>query len=686
MCSILEMLLFFQRGSKDLRSFYKTQLLNLTMSPVSPTQPLGAVLQQAGLVSAAQVNLALQEQTINQHRLGELLSEHGWIQEPTAHFFAETWPTLFHNPDLIPLGQYFRQAHLLTDTQIDYLLEQQYLTQLRFGVLAVANGWVNLKTINFFLTHLHLQDNPPLQQSENDQAINFDTPEYWQHLREYLLENELANPYSLLQLYEQILTQYDIPFTGNLEQTALLNLGLVTIRHNSLEIAHPLFRSVFNPEWIQRERQTLHPYDQIRLQFLNLGKAGAYPYRILEAILTWTNNQPLLNQKVAHLVRTGSFIQAGEESVVIEQLVQDQIIRNWRTGFANKHLSSLEEQVLQNSNCDLIDLLTYYQVVWHQVQTQPTKGEEETELLRLGLLIQDSQQVKVANQIYRLVFDQTWLEQQISHILDPLEAEDSALAETGPDKIAPSTKQDVEFTPPAPQDRKPWRIVGAFLLGSLGVGAAIWALSRNPQPPKEQPPAAALQIPASTDRSSGLPPSPVPSKTSDHQSPLSIASPQPVSKRSPAELTTANASGGVVLVFANKKIPIFSTGVTEADIQSAFGPPNLKSPGYWPNSYGLLYQNIQPNHVDFGFLLDADTQRLRQTEAAFAPSVALKTLKQTLQGMLKDRPPTHITEQLTLIYQRQAQDYAFQVGELKGIIQRNEQDRIYIGVWDADFH
>ena len=651
------------------------------MPSASPTHPLGAVLQQAGLVSAAQVSLALQEQTINQHRLGDLLCEHGWLHEPTAHFFAEQWPTLFHDPDLLPLGQYFRQAHLLTDTQIDYLLEQQNLTQLRFGVLAVANGWIKLKTINFFLTHLHLQDIPQAQQSETDQAINFDTPEYWQHLREYLLENELANPYSLLQIYEQILTHYDIPFTGDLEQTALLNLGLVTLRNNRLIIAHPLFRSVFNPEWIQRERNRLHPYDKIRLQFLNLSKAGAYPYRLLEAILTWTNNHSVLNQKVAHLVRTGSFVRAGEESAVVEQLVQNQMIHNWRSGFATKHLSSLEAQVLQNSTCDPIDLLTYYQVVWHQLQAQSTQAEEETELLRLGLIVQDGLQVKVANQIYRLVFDQTWLEQQISQILDPLDNEDSPPTATAPEEV-PLSSEQLPVAYSVGPIRRYWKPIGIFLLGVLGMSSALWVFSRHRQPQAELTPSPEVLVPA--NQPSNSPQSPVqPSQTAERPS-TSAPSPKPTS--TPVESTSPNASGSVVLTAENSSVPIFSIGVTDTDIQTALGPPTLKSPGYWPNSYGLLYKNLQPHQTDFGFLLDVNTQRLRQTEAAFAQSAGLSTLQLALQGMLKDRPPAEVREQLTWIYQRQAQEYEFQVRGLKGIIQRNEKDRIYIGVWEADFH
>lgn len=648
------------------------------MSSAPPTiQPLGTVLQQAGLVSAAQVSLALQEQTINQHRLGDLLCEHGWLHEPTAHFFAEQWPTLFQDPDPLPLGQYLRQAHLLTDTQIDYLLEQQNLTQLQFGVLAVANGWIKLKTLNFFLPHL--KATPQSQPSETDQAINFDTPEYWQHLREYLLENELANPYSLLQIYEQILIHYDIPFTGDLEQTALLNLGLVTLRNNRLIIAHPLFRSVFNAEWIQRERNRLHPYDKIRLQFLNLSKAGAYPYRLLEAILTWTNNHSVLNQKVAHLVRTGSFVEAGEESAVVEQRVQNQIIHNWRSGFATKHLSSIEEQVLQNANCDPIDLLTYYQVVWHQLQAQSTQAEEEAELLRLGLLIQDGQQVKVANQIYRLVFNQTWLEQQISHILDPLDNKGSV--PTVPEEPPLHSEAPPVVKHSEGPSRRSWKLIGILLLSGLGISSAIWSLSKHRQPQTELAPSPEQDVQIPANRPSTSPQSPIP-LTQTEKRPSVSSKPTPT----PIESIPPNASGGVVLVSENSSVPVFSVGVTDSDIQTALGPPTLKSPGYWPNSYGLLYKNLQPHQTDFGFLLDADTQRLRQTEAAFAQSAGLNTLRLALKGMLKNRPPSEVMEQLTLIYQRKAQEYEFQVGELKGIIQRNEKDRIYIGVWEAGFH
>ncbi len=653
----------------------------------TPVKPLGAVLQQAGLVSAAQINLALQEQTTNQMRLGELLCDRGWIQKNTASFFAEQWPTLFHNPVLMPLGQYFLQANLLTTTQIDYLLEQQCLTQLRFGALAVANGWVKLKTINFFLTCFHLQDNGQRQVSEIDQAIDFDTPEYWQYLRDYLLENELANPYTLLQLYEQIYTQHEISFTGDPEQTALLNLGLVAIHQHKLVIAHPIFRSIFNQDWITRELKRTHPYDKIRLQFLNLSKTGAHPYRVLEAILTWTNDQPLLNQKVAHIIRTRSYIQAGEESVIVEQLVQDQLIRHWRTGFAAKHFLSLEEQVLNNSNCAPIDLLTYYQVIWHQVQNPWIASAEEAELVNLGLLILEDQHVRVANQIYRMVFDPVWIDQQISQILEPSisPAPDFILiADQTEDPVTfPSDPEPEPTLPPSPKQTD-WRKLGVVGTGLLSLGAAIWVVSRNLQ--QQSAPYSPQQAAVPTTDPSFKPArSPIlkpQTSTPKLQATPNTPAGQPSQDLPPAE---PDSSGGVAVVSPNKRLPIFQTGTAEQDILSTLGAPTQKSSGYWPNSYGLLYKNIGRHQTDLGFLFDGTTQRLRQTEATFAQKTDLSTLSRAMNGMLKEQSPA-VQQQLSLIYQRQAQEYEFRVGDLEGIIQRNDQDRIYISVWETDFH
>jgi serine/threonine-protein kinase len=61
-------------------------------------------------------------------------------------------------------------------------------------------------------------------------------------------------------------------------------------------------------------------------------------------------------------------------------------------------------------------------------------------------------------------------------------------------------------------------------------------------------------------------------------------------------------------------------------------------------------------------------------------------MKNTLNRFLGRNTPAEVQTALRQIYDRQMDNYNFQVNNLKGQIQRNPQGKIYIGVWEADFH
>jgi hypothetical protein len=117
-------------------------------------KPLGLILQEAGLITPSQIEVALQDQQYYQLPFGEILSLHGWIHQQTADFFAESWPTLFVASYLYPLGYYLKSAALLTDQQIELILEEQKKLGIRFGAIAVLKGWVNQQTVDYFLENL----------------------------------------------------------------------------------------------------------------------------------------------------------------------------------------------------------------------------------------------------------------------------------------------------------------------------------------------------------------------------------------------------------------------------------------------------------------------------------------------------------------------------------------------------
>lgn len=119
-------------------------------------RPLGEILIEAGLITASQIEFALQLQSSSHLRVGEILASHKWIKQQTADFFAEEWPRLVNQKQKKPLIYYFRQAGLLDEQQIAKLIreQQQQSKPTRFHRLAVKRGYLNQITVDFFLANI----------------------------------------------------------------------------------------------------------------------------------------------------------------------------------------------------------------------------------------------------------------------------------------------------------------------------------------------------------------------------------------------------------------------------------------------------------------------------------------------------------------------------------------------------
>lgn len=142
--------------ASDRKRFLRDYVRRYETLPSSLTgQPIGQVLQQAGLLSAAQIEQALQYQAEHDRlRFGEILASQGWVKPETVDFFVEQLPDLATTSQHQPLGYYLKSAALLDDDQIHAILTHQSKTGLRFGEMAVRNGWVKQETIDLFLYYL----------------------------------------------------------------------------------------------------------------------------------------------------------------------------------------------------------------------------------------------------------------------------------------------------------------------------------------------------------------------------------------------------------------------------------------------------------------------------------------------------------------------------------------------------
>ena len=134
------------------------------------------------------------------------------------------------------------------------------------------------------------------------------------------------------------------------------------------------------------------------------------------------------------------------------------------------------------------------------------------------------------------------------------------------------------------------------------------------------------------------------------------------------------------------EIPIFATGTFKQEVRKALGEPNAIQTGYWANSTAWIYKKRANGSIDLSYLFDLDTDKLRQTEVAIAPSVGLGTIEDILDSLLQGNLVPPVERELQKIYNRQEDEYTFRLENLAGSIQRDRDDNIYFGVWQADSH
>ncbi|NJL52514.1 MAG: hypothetical protein HC930_10385 [Hydrococcus sp. SU_1_0] len=130
-------------------------MLSTNELPQNKLLLLGEILEQAGLVSDEQIQIALAERRESHNlRVGEILALRGWIEQRTADFFADEWCNLVNQPEKQLFGYYLEKSGLLTKQETNSILEEQKRIWVKFGAIAVLQGLLTKETVDFFLEHL----------------------------------------------------------------------------------------------------------------------------------------------------------------------------------------------------------------------------------------------------------------------------------------------------------------------------------------------------------------------------------------------------------------------------------------------------------------------------------------------------------------------------------------------------
>ncbi len=131
--------------------------------------------------------------------------------------------------------------------------------------------------------------------------------------------------------------------------------------------------------------------------------------------------------------------------------------------------------------------------------------------------------------------------------------------------------------------------------------------------------------------------------------------------------------------------PGFPLGSSRSAVESMLGVPNDEFRGYWGDTTALVYHLI-PGEVSLGLLFDRQSQQLQQTEASFALSIGIDVVFETLDTMLGCRLNDGIREGVRQVWSDERRSYRFSNETLLGLVQWESADRLYIGVWLANFH
>lgn len=141
---------------------------------------------------------------------------------------------------------------------------------------------------------------------------------------------------------------------------------------------------------------------------------------LMQAILRWTNGQPLLTQKLCQLVvdffrSYTEPLPVGVEADWIDGLVQDRILHNWEAQDEPEHLRSIRDRILRSEQ-RAGRLLGLYQKMLDSQFVSTSDSPDQVELLLSGLVIRTDGYLQTKNRIYETVFDPAWVAQKLSQL------------------------------------------------------------------------------------------------------------------------------------------------------------------------------------------------------------------------------------------------------------------------------
>jgi G3E family GTPase len=292
-----------------------------------------------------------------------------------------------------------------------------------------------------------------------------DEPEHLRTIRNRLLSYE-NRTVRLLGLYQNIIKNVELQVNNKNEEAEEIELilsGLITRSHSQLHIYNRIYSEIFNQRWVEIELENLRPYDDLIKAWLNscrhdisclllgnelqnalqwergkslsnedhqflresqkldttlrgLLEGVKYPEVVIKELSIWAGGQIDLIHRLSYIIRnhnTKSSINEGSEATCIEQLVKTDIIENWETAENSQIFINIRSSLLRNKRL-APDVLKIYQRVLKEEKVLEDSSPEQIELIKSGVVIIRSRELRICNRIYASIFDLAWVNQTLN--------------------------------------------------------------------------------------------------------------------------------------------------------------------------------------------------------------------------------------------------------------------------------
>jgi len=197
--------------------------------------------------------------------------------------------------------------------------------------------------------------NSPIPQIVRSQIIDNwefqDEPEHLKTIRDRLLRDKHSTG-QLLGLYQHIWQHEAIPAGEHPGETELLLSGLVIKQEGKLKVSNPIYREVFDHNWVENELAKLRPYSEAITAWLAShcqDESRLLRGRALQDALTWGADKSLSNQDYRYLAASQEWdkqevqiaLETEQKANLILTKAQKKAWRTLRIGLTGLAISSV---------------------------------------------------------------------------------------------------------------------------------------------------------------------------------------------------------------------------------------------------------------------------------------------------------------------------------------------------------